>query len=64
MAEDEGEGLFAFRFSLEGTFPDNDEVPALLRPRLLVLRVAADVPPELGVPERAVGLRTRRRWAD
>ena len=24
----------------------------------------ADVPPELGVPERAVGLRTRRRWAD
>ena len=59
MSKDEGEGLFALLRRLEGALPDDDEIPAIRRPRLLVLRVAADVAPELRVPERAVGLRPR-----
>ena len=64
VAEDEGEGLFAFLLRLQGALPHDDEVPAIRSPRLFVLRVAADVAAELGVPELAVGLRTRRRRTD
>ena len=39
--------------------PHDDEVPSIRSPRLFVLRVSADVAAELGVPERAIGLRTR-----
>ena len=59
ILEDEREGPFAVLRGLEGTLPDDDEVPAVLRPRLLVLCITSDVTTELRVPERTVGLRLR-----
>ena len=54
ILEDKGEGLFAFLRCLETTFPNDDEVPAICRPRLFVLRITADISTKLRVPKRAV----------
>ena len=59
IPKDEREGLFTVLCGLEGALPNYDEVPSVLRPRLLVLGVSADVAPELRIPERTVGLRLR-----
>ena len=64
MTQYEGEGLFSLAFRLQRTLPDDDQVPAVLRPRLLVRSVANDVAAELFVPERLVRLRTRRCRAE
>ena len=54
ILEDEREGILSILRGLEGAFPDDNEVPAVRRPRLLVLCVAADISTELRVPKRTV----------
>ena len=46
--------LFALFLVLQCAFPDDDEVPALFSPRLLVVCVSADVSAELLIPKRPI----------